>query len=101
MRPPLRIAILECDTPVENVDAKYDGYYGVFSLLLRESAKALGSLGPETDFDITRWDVVFKQEYPKLEDVDVILLTGSSKLFPTLHFNSISLYTLALWNYSL
>ncbi|KAB8069251.1 class I glutamine amidotransferase-like protein [Aspergillus leporis] len=77
MRPPLRIAILECDTPVENVDAKYDGYYGVFSLLLRESAKALGSLGPETDFDITRWDVVFKQEYPKLEDVDVILLTGS------------------------
>ncbi|KAE8391972.1 class I glutamine amidotransferase-like protein [Aspergillus alliaceus] len=78
MRPPLRIAILECDTPVENVDTKYRGYHGVFSLLLRESAKALGgSIDPETGLDLTRWDVVHAQEYPKLEDVDALLLTGS------------------------
>ncbi|KAF7596366.1 hypothetical protein BBP40_002110 [Aspergillus hancockii] len=77
MRPPLRIAVLECDTPVENVHAKYTGYHGVFSRLLRQSANALGSLDPETGLDITRWDVVLKQEYPRLNDVDVILLTGS------------------------
>ncbi|PLB47196.1 class I glutamine amidotransferase-like protein [Aspergillus steynii IBT 23096] len=77
---PLRIAVLECDTPVDKINAKYDGYWGVFSSLLRASAKALDQpdrLNPETGLDITRWDVVTAQEYPKLEDVDALLLTGS------------------------
>ncbi|KAF9894694.1 hypothetical protein FE257_006584 [Aspergillus nanangensis] len=80
MRPPLRIAVLECDTPVDKVDAKYNGYHGVFSVLLRESAQALDQpelLDPDTGLDISRWDVVSKQEYPRLDDVDAILLTGS------------------------
>ncbi|PWY84845.1 class I glutamine amidotransferase [Aspergillus heteromorphus CBS 117.55] len=80
MGPPLRIAILECDTPVEKVNLKYKGYHGVFSLLLRESAAALGQpekLDPETGMDISGWDVVTAQEYPKLEDVDALVLTGS------------------------
>ncbi|KAL4889441.1 class I glutamine amidotransferase-like protein [Aspergillus ambiguus] len=76
MRPPLRIAVLECDTPVEKIDKKYNGYHGVFSALLRESAQALG-LDPTTGLDVSRWDVVTKQEYPRLEDVDALLLTGS------------------------
>ncbi|PLB42164.1 type 1 glutamine amidotransferase [Aspergillus candidus] len=80
MRPPLRIAVLECDKPAGSLDAKYNGYYGVFSLLLRESAEALRQpdrLDPTSGFDISRWDVVTKQEYPNLEDVDALLLTGS------------------------
>ncbi|KAB8255809.1 class I glutamine amidotransferase-like protein [Aspergillus pseudonomiae] len=76
MRPPLRIAILECDTPIESVDKRYNGYYGLFSQLFRECAKSLG-LDPEAGLDITRWDVVHAQEYPKLEDVDAIVQTGS------------------------
>ena len=82
---PLRIAVLECDTPVDKINAKYNGYWGVFSSLLRASAKALdqpGRLDPESGLDITRWDVVTAQEYPKLEDVDALLLTGSSEYFP-------------------
>ncbi|GMF70625.1 unnamed protein product [Aspergillus oryzae] len=78
MRPPLRIAILECDTPIESVDRRYNGYYGLFSQLFHECAKSLG-LDPETGLDITRWDVVHAQEYPKLEDIDAIVHTGSSK----------------------
>lgn len=81
--PPLRIAILECDTPVEKVNNKYGGYRGVFSLLLRESAAALGQpdkLDPETGLEISGWDVVTAQEYPNLEDVDAVVLSGSSKL---------------------
>ncbi|GMG05960.1 unnamed protein product [Aspergillus oryzae var. brunneus] len=78
MRPPLRIAILECDTPIESVDKRYNGYYGLFSQLFHECAKSLG-LDPETGLDITRWDVVHAQEYPKLEDIDAIVHTGSSK----------------------
>ncbi|PWY96622.1 class I glutamine amidotransferase [Aspergillus sclerotioniger CBS 115572] len=77
---PLRIAVLECDTPVEKVNIKYGGYRGVFSLLLRESAAALGQsekLDPETGLEISGWDVVTAQEYPNLEDVDAIVLSGS------------------------
>ncbi|PYH89878.1 class I glutamine amidotransferase [Aspergillus ellipticus CBS 707.79] len=80
MAPPLRIAVLECDTPVDKVNQKYKGYHGLFSLLLRESAAALGQpekLDPETGMDITGWDVVIAQEYPNLEDVDALVLTGS------------------------
>ncbi|KOC08916.1 class I glutamine amidotransferase [Aspergillus flavus AF70] len=76
MRPPLRIAILECDTPIESVDKRYNGYYGLLSQLFHECAKSLG-LDPETGLDITRWDVVHAQEYPKLEDIDAIVHTGS------------------------
>lgn len=81
MSPPLRIAILECDTPLNNANTKYDGYYGIFSRLLRASAKALGQpdkLDPETGLEISRWDVVNGDKYPNLEDIDAILMTGSS-----------------------
>lgn len=81
---PLRIAVLECDTPVDKINRKYNGYFGVFSLLLRASANVLNQpdrLDPDSGLDITRWDVVGTQEYPKLEDVDALLLTGSSECF--------------------
>jgi hypothetical protein len=82
MPSPLRIAVLECDAPPADSNARYGGYHGIFSLLLKQSARALGhpdKLDPETGLDISRWDVVYAQEYPRLEDVDAILLTGSSK----------------------
>ncbi|KAJ5098307.1 Glutamine amidotransferase type 1 [Penicillium argentinense] len=80
MRPPLRIAVLECDTPLPNIDARYGGYAGVFTSLLKESAKALDGpdkLDPESDLVISKWDIVNGEEYPKLEDIDAVLLTGS------------------------
>lgn len=89
MHTPLRIAVLECDTPANNTNAKYGGYRGVFESLLKSSAKALGQserLSPD-DLQISGWDVVNEQEYPKLEDIDAVLLTGSSalSLSATLH----------------
>ncbi|KAL3473047.1 class I glutamine amidotransferase-like protein [Aspergillus californicus] len=78
--PPLRIAILECDTPPENSNAKYGGYYGVFSKLLQECAETLNRpdiLDPKSGLDLSRFDVVTAQEYPDLKDVDAVLLTGS------------------------
>jgi hypothetical protein len=83
MQPPLRIAVLETDTPLPAVNERYnnEGYCGVFSALLKSSARALGNerLDPETGLQITKWDVVTAQEYPKLEDIDAVLLTGSSQ----------------------
>lgn len=78
MRPPLRIAILECDTPVDKVKAQYGGYGDVFRLLLETSAATLDNLNPKADLKITKWDIVYGTEYPNLEDIDAILLTGSS-----------------------
>lgn len=78
---PLRIAVLECDTPLPNIDDRYNGYGGVFTELLKTSAKALNKpdqLDSDTGLDISKWDVVNAGEYPKLEDVDAVLLSGSS-----------------------
>lgn len=82
MRAPLRIAVLECDTPLPPIDARYDGYTGVFRTLLTASAKALNKpdqIEPENGLIISKWDIVNGVEYPKLEDVDAVLLTGSSR----------------------
>ncbi|KAH6724775.1 class I glutamine amidotransferase-like protein [Leptodontidium sp. MPI-SDFR-AT-0119] len=77
---PLRIAILECDTPLENTRAKYGGYGGVFTALLKAGADALNypGLSSSSGLDLSTWDVVTAQSYPpSLDDIDAILLTGS------------------------
>lgn len=75
MRSHLRLAILECDTPLPHTRAKYGSYSGVFTSLLHAGAEALGL--PRDDIRITRWDVVKTGEYPDLADVDAVLITGS------------------------
>ncbi|CEJ58459.1 hypothetical protein PMG11_07113 [Penicillium brasilianum] len=81
MRPPLRIAVLECDTPLLDTESRYHGYGGVFAAHLKASAKTLNQserLDPETDLQISRWDILSRMEYPKLEDIDAVLLSGSN-----------------------
>lgn len=81
MRAPLRIAILECDTPLRKTHSQYNGYREVFQELLESGVKALNQLDqliPENRLDISGWDIYHSQEYPKLEDIDAVLLTGSS-----------------------
>ena len=80
MKPPLRIAILECDTPLEQTKAKYGGYGGVFKALLETAADALGRSGfSKESLELSTFDVVIKQQYPDLEKVDAVLMTGSRK----------------------
>lgn len=81
MRPPLRIAVLECDTPVDKVKAKFGTYGDIFKLLLGASASTLEGLNAQSDLEITKWDIVNGTDYPNLEDIDAILLTGSSMAF--------------------
>lgn len=71
-----RVAILECDTPLTRTREVYGGYGGVFTALLQTAAKSLGM--PVEELDLTKWDVVEKRVYPKVEDIDAILITGSS-----------------------
>ncbi|KAF2103206.1 class I glutamine amidotransferase-like protein [Rhizodiscina lignyota] len=80
MKPPLRIAMLECDTPLLKTRGKYGGYGGVFKALFEAGADALNMpdvISSKKGMEITTWDVVNSELYPKLENVDVVLLTGS------------------------
>ena len=82
MKPPLRIAILECDTPLDSVREKYGGYGAIFKNLLERGIDAIGQpdvITSKRGLDVTYYDVVTKQEYPKLETIDAVLLTGSSE----------------------
>jgi hypothetical protein len=80
MNSPLRIAVLECDTPLPDIIEKYGRYGPIFSTLLETAAEGLG-LSPEKDLEMSAFDVVDKQEYPDLEIVDAVLISGSSGLF--------------------
>jgi hypothetical protein len=78
MKTPLRIAILQCDTPPPDVVALYGAYDRIFTTLLEKAATGLG-LNPKTDLELSAFEVVTAQEYPNLEDIDAVLISGSSK----------------------
>lgn len=79
MKTPLRIAILQCDTPPPHVVELYGAYDRIFTTLLETAAGGLG-LDPKTDLELSAFDVVTAQEYPNVEDVNAVLISGSSKL---------------------
>ncbi|KAF2396595.1 class I glutamine amidotransferase-like protein [Trichodelitschia bisporula] len=79
MKLPLRIAILECDTPLTNTKAKFGGYGGVFKQLLERAAETLKQpgLSATEGLELSFYDVVQSKSYPALDDIDAILITGS------------------------
>lgn len=73
MKPPFRIAILECDTPPAGVVDKFGKYGKMFEPLLNAGADALEQ--PDLMFfkkglELPSSDVVNDTEYPSLGDVD-------------------------------
>ena len=98
---PVRIAILEADVPIGQTRARYGSYGGVFTSLLHKAADA--SNLPRERLEISGWDVVNsegattegeeeemggewrwrrKKGYPRMEDVDAVLITGSRMWTP-------------------
>ena len=82
MKPPLRTAILECETLPSDVVDKFGKYGKIFKTLFNASADAL----PQPDLifskkglELSSFDVVNDTKYPGLEDVDVVLISGSSE----------------------
>lgn len=81
---PIRVAILECDTPVAAVKESYGSYGDIFENLLQTSLGAARRLSAHSESassittNFTTWDVVTAREYPSPGDVDAVLLTGSS-----------------------
>lgn len=75
----LRIAILECDIPIDSVRIQHGNYGDIFEKFLLGGAEKLRNNNWKLELQIRKWDVVVAQEYPRPEDVDAILLTGGSK----------------------
>src|SRR5277367_137803 len=92
MKPPSRIAMLECDTPLPKTGARYHGYGGVFEALLKAGAEDLGRPDPHSGLQISRYQVeLHPEDYPDLLDIDAILVTGSSTILSILsHLLSLS-----------
>ncbi|KAG9246570.1 class I glutamine amidotransferase-like protein [Calycina marina] len=76
---PLRIAILKCDTPIPAVYSKYGTYGDIFTTLLKAGADTLSytGLSSTSGLELSAFDVVFAQEYPSLENIDGVLISGS------------------------
>lgn len=72
----LRVAILECDTPVAPVVEQVGNYGVIFEALLKKGLVAASS---SVDFEISKWNVVGNPVYPNPNDIDAFLLSGSSK----------------------
>lgn len=73
----LRMAILECDTPVDVVK-EYCGTYGDrFGALLKNALPQCLHGSTQLSIETEKFDVV-GGEYPALQAVNGILLTGSS-----------------------
>lgn len=106
---PIRLAILEADTPIGKARAKYGSYGGVFTSLLHKAADA--SNVPRERFELSGWDVVDsegtseeeqgegegegegedmggewdwkrRKGLPRMGDVDAVLITGSRMWTP-------------------
>ncbi|GKZ50589.1 hypothetical protein AbraIFM66951_003851 [Aspergillus brasiliensis] len=71
----LRIAVLECDTPIDPIKSEYGPYGDIFESHLKEG---LGRINTNVSLQLTKINVVQPfAEYPKPEAFDAVLLTGS------------------------
>lgn len=80
----LRVAVLECAEPADAIK-EHEGTYGdIFERLLRDGLNGLTNEEEETDgveLIVSKWPVFEKEDYPRLEEVDALLLSGSRKSF--------------------
>lgn len=76
---PLRIAVLECDTPMQTIASRFGAYPRIFSTLLSTAADQLNypGLSSKEGLEISGWDIVNGDKYPVLDHIDAILITGS------------------------
>jgi hypothetical protein len=75
MRQPFRLAVLECDEPIPEVKEVYGSYGDMFERQLQVNIINQGL--DSSNLLVSKWDVVDKQSYPRLDDIDAVLLTGS------------------------
>lgn len=77
----LRIAILCCDEPVGETKKRYGGFGNLFRELFEKAARQVVQEGSHEPLklNISTYDVLNGRTFPRLEDIDAVVLTGSSK----------------------
>lgn len=76
------VAILECDTPIEPVVKQFGSYGDIFERFLRNGlAKYLKhtTVSQDVDLRLIKSNMVDLGDLPAFDQVDCLLLTGSSK----------------------
>lgn len=73
---PCRLAILECGKPPVDARARYGTYGGMFKALFIQNP----NMGTGSFIAQTHYVYEDKPTYPKLSEIDALLITGSSKL---------------------
>ena len=74
---PVRLAVLECGEFAPKAMKKYGGYHGAYTALLHKAADNLSI--PHDCLDISKYDVVNEiEKYPSIDDIDAIIISGSS-----------------------
>jgi GMP synthase (glutamine-hydrolysing) len=79
----LRIAVLECDTPIPPIKEELGGYGEIFTRLLNKGLEASGDSTVDIQ-EISKWHVVDNPVYPDPNDYDAFLLSGSSMYLPSM-----------------
>jgi GMP synthase (glutamine-hydrolysing) len=77
----LRIAVLECDTPLPAITDRLGGYGEIFTRLLNKGLKESGETTVEIQ-DVSKWNVVNNPVFPEVNEFDALLISGSSMYFP-------------------
>lgn len=75
----LRIAVLECDTPIDWVKTHYGTYGDRFATLMETTLPRCSDGKLQLSATVAKYDAV-GERYPALHDLDGILITGSSSL---------------------
>ncbi|KAJ5594635.1 uncharacterized protein N7459_000843 [Penicillium hispanicum] len=71
----LRVAVIECDTPIPPVQTKLGNYGDIFERLLQRGLQTSGN--STVDIQVSKWNVVDNPVYPNPDECDAFLLTGS------------------------
>lgn len=81
MPSPLRVAILECDEPIGEAKRKYGSFGNLFHLLFAAGVSRLQKDSYKEGLEIIQssYDVRLARSYPPLDEIDAVVLTGSSK----------------------
>lgn len=76
---PIRLAILEADTPIPPIKAKYQSYGGVFTHMFKQACASLPRPVPlESQLALSSHDIVNDPTaYPDPETIDAVLITGA------------------------
>lgn len=76
----IRVAILECDKPIESLQGRVHSYGQMIQELFEQALEHDEQVSPGVNFRFQSWDIYQTGRLPDPHEIDAVILTGSSKL---------------------